>query len=80
MYEMQGPRLAWQHWHPDCSAYRALPGRPPMPDTRWKYQSPGPSRVPGVAPWEASALAVTAVLPPDLHPAQGLYLGSFKIL
>jgi hypothetical protein len=57
MYEMEGPRLAVQRCLADCSAARALPGPPPVPDTRRKCQSPGSSRGSRSRPRKASAFS-----------------------
>ena len=50
MYEMQGPRSALPRLASRLLDCPALPGRPPLPDTRPKFRSPGSPAVLGVAP------------------------------
>jgi hypothetical protein len=50
MYEMQGPRSALPHLASRLLDCPALPDRPPLPDTRPKFRSPGSPAVLGVSP------------------------------
>jgi len=50
MYEMQGPRSALPRLASRLLDCPALPDRPPLPDTRPKFRSPGSPAVLGVAP------------------------------
>jgi len=81
MYEMQGPRSVVPHLASRLLDCPALPDRPPLPDTRPKFRSPGSPAVSRSCPRDRyPSLVVNEFVQRHADLAQGVSRTNFKIL